>query len=280
MSTLKTAEHYIRDLGIPVALVAFGAYIFGSSFWLGFFAFFAGITLLLRGMKKESFYKKSPIARRVSWAVYVTLCVVSLWYSFRPMRVEQFASSTLVNYGPGTEIGGIYWKPEFSEFHLNLRNDSETAYEDFDAAITTDLSIKALKEIHGISSCSVGPSDPQFDATVQPEIGGVPVGPAVTNNNDYAVVALDKDGVPIRISGGISKTYRFHCDKFLPGDEQSFVGALVVLNPFVNGKAPARLYAYPKPASWVSTRSKFKASGRDHNADITECRMEVSCKSF
>jgi hypothetical protein len=204
--------------------------------------------------------------------------ILSLWI-LRPAEIELRATSKVPVYGPGSNISGIPWQPEYSELDLTLRNASQHDYDNLDIEISTDLMFEDLRQQTGLASCAIARSGEPFETTSQKIIGGVPVGPADTAGADRKIVALDKLGQVISLSGKSNRTYRIRCDKFPASSQNNFVAALTAVNPFIGGRPPTNLYALPRPATRFSTKITLKTGILKRTRLISNCKMEQNCKS-
>ncbi len=202
------------------------------------------------------------------------------WRLFRPTPIELQFSSTVPLYGPESDVSGIRWDDKYSELRLLVRNLSDVDYDNFDLALTSDLMFVDLRQENGLASCVIAPEGEPFpNATSQKLVGGRPNGPVDTSGENYKAVAVDADGQVISVSGNIKRTYRVRCEKFPSHNQNSFVGGLVAINPFLKSKPPKELFGTPRAASQLSAKISFKVSRRQRNAAIVKCKVGQICKS-
>lgn len=215
------------------------------------------------------------------------------WWILKPARIELEAVSKVPTYGEGSVLGGITWHKEYVQLDLTIRNASDDDYRDFDAEITTDLMFEDLRQESGLASCMILRSGKPFDATsqrmvgVKPTVdengtlraeGGVPVGPVDATGDQYTVIAVDKNGQIISISGKTNRTYRIRCDKVPASSQNNFVAALSVVNPPINGKLGPALYGPPRPATQFSAKIKLTMGVLKRSLRIVNCRIGQTCK--
>jgi hypothetical protein len=202
------------------------------------------------------------------------------WWLFRPMPIELQFSSSVPLYGSGSDITGIRWKDRYSYFRLLVRTVGDADYDSLDMSVTSDLMFADLRQENGVASCVIAPEGEPFpNAISQPLVGGRPFGTADATGDDYTAAAIDRSGQLISISGNIKRTYRIRCEKFPAHSQNSFVGALVVVNPFPGGKVPTKLFGPPRAANQISATFSFKISGHPRNAAILNCKTGQTCKS-
>lgn len=207
-----------------------------------------------------------------------SVCVLG-WWILRPVGIELRATSTVPLYGPGTVVSGIEWKAEYSQLNLMVRNTSRNDYGDLDVEITTDLMFEDLRPQSGLASCNIGRSGEPFEKTVQKIVGGVPVGPANFVPEKYAVMAVGKDGRILSLSDKTNRTYRIRCEHFPADSQNTFVAALSVVNPMVNGNPPLELYGPARPARQFSARVNLRVGVLRRSGTIAGCQMAQTCKS-
>jgi len=259
---------YATKIGLPIALVGIGiGLFFGPYFRWGVALFYSGMLLLILHIAKQPFVRHQSRRNKIFLRLFcaASLVLFSIWL-FRTPTIELQAYSTVPEYGSNSVINGIHWQRDYSEFRLTVRNASKEDYDNLDIEITTDLTFEDLRQENGLATCTIAPNGETFGATSQRMTGGVPVGPADTSGENYKAIAVDRNGQVISISGGTNRTYRIRCEKFPAQNQNTFIGALSVVNPFSNGKPPVQLYAPPRAANRFSAKISFPTLGRPRSA--------------
>lgn len=288
----ERAVKYATKIGLPLVLIAIGISLFFTpNFWTGVIVFCIGIWLATRDIAKQPFVRRLKRRDKILLRIaYVVAVVLFAWWLFRPVQVELQASSSVPAYGEGTDMNGIRWTKEYSELRLSVRNNSDIDYDNLDIAIGTDETFIDLRQTSGLASCTIAPEGEPYFVTSQrmngvmpigpgKAVGGVPTRPADTSGQNYTIIAADKSGRIISISGGVNQTYRIRCEKFPAHNVNTFVAALGDINPIINGQIPNGLYAPPKPATRFSARINFTTSGRPRTVAIPDCKTGQACKS-
>jgi len=287
------AAKYAVKIGLPLVLIGIGISLFFTpNFWTGVIIFCIGIWLATRDIARQPFVRRLKRRDKIFLRIaYVAAVLAFAWWLFRPVQVELQASSNVPTYGEGTDVSGIHWTKEYSDLRLSVRNNSDLDYDNLDIAVTTDETFVDLRQTSGLASCTIAPEGEPFFVTSQRMVGGmpigpgkmaggVPIGPADTSGQNYTVIAVDKTGRIISISGGVNQTYRIRCEKFPAHNVNTFVAALGIINPIIHGQFPnGLLYALPKPATRFSARINFTTSGRPRTVAISDCKMGQACKS-
>jgi hypothetical protein len=261
----KLLEYAIVRMGVPLAIATFGAaLIMTSLFPFGVIFFYLGLVLFAFDVRYENFFQGLRLPIRIMLAVIylATIVVGSRMWIFRPAPFEVVASSSIPQYGPGSVIDGIAWDSNFSDLHFSIKNPTGIDYDGFDAEISTDLVITAIRQIRGLSECKIESSNPSPELHVQRMVGGQPVGPVDSTPEKYKVIPLDRDGRPI-----LPKFYRIRCEKVPATSQLDFSGAL------------ANAVGAPRAASWVSVTAKFQTSGRNRMETISKCQIGASCRT-
>jgi len=285
-------QGYLRRNGFPLGLLVASVTIFLTPYFWSCVGLFALAVLIsaIDVWKEVVVPKHNQTSKIVFITVSVTAVGLFCFWLFRPVPLMLTASSSVPRYGPGTNIDGIPWSNSYAELRFTLTNTSSVDLDNLDVEVSTDLMIEALKEIDGLASCIIAPSGQTFLAIHQRFVGskpvgpnkmeeGEPVGPAVTNDPNYKIAAVDEQGRIIGFSGGTSRIYRIRCDKFPAKSRSNFIAALSVLNAHVGGKPPNSLYSEPRVAAWCTAKAKFSTLGRPRSADILVCKMGQDCKS-
>jgi hypothetical protein len=216
------------------------------------------------------------------------------WWILRSADIELRATSSVPAYGPDSNISGIHWQSEYSELDLMVRNAGPDDYTSLDIEITTDLMFEDLRPQTGLASCIIARSGEPFEVTSQKIVGGVPVGdptggnpkmlggvpvgPADTSGKNYTVIAVDKNGHVISISGQRNRTYRIRCETFPANNQNNFVAALSVINPFIHSRPPAKIYETARPATKFSAKIKLIRGVLRKSIVILDCKMGQTCK--
>jgi hypothetical protein len=253
----------LRLAGI-LAFISLGiALVMGTQFWPGVGLLYFGLIILPIDLWYEDFFRKRPKkVRAVIGVIYLLAVIVSSAFIFRSAPFEITASSSLQQYGPGSVINGIHWDAGQSDLHFSIKNPTTLDYDGFDAEVSTDLTITALRQLRGLSICNIEDPGPQPDFHVQRQIGGQPVGPADSQPEKYKIIPLDRNGIPI-----LPKFYRIICEKVPSNSVVDFLGTL--------GNATGA----PRAANWISVTAQFQTSGRYRKETISECRMGASCRT-
>ena len=263
------------------------------------------VTLLLVFMLALLIYIALHLVRSIfharwKWAqtpVAVILAVglvglFSLWI-LRPAKIELEGVSRVPTYGEGSVVSGIKWRKEYAELDLTVRNASEDDYSNLDIEITTDLMFEDLRQQSGLASCTIVRNGKPFGVNsqriqgVKPTVdengtlraeGGTPAGPVHTTGDNYKVIAVDKNGQIVSLSGKTNRTYRVRCDKVPASSQNNFVAALSVVNPIVNGKLPTAIYDSPKPLTQLSAKIKLTTGILERSLLIENCKIGLTCK--
>lgn len=148
--------------------------------------------------------------------------------------------------------------------------------DNFDSEIETDLQIAGLKQLGGLSDCKFEGKDHLQEPHFQPEVGGIPVGPAdspPTLHYRFYYETTTGDHVT-----GVDPSYRITCNKVPPLSEIRLSLAVVkIRKPYkVDGTS---LFDTARIAKWVSVSSKFETRGRARVEKIKECITDRTCKS-
>ncbi len=111
-------------------------------------------------------------------AVYLAIIVaISLKWIFVAAPLDVHAESDVPVLGQGSNVNGIEWDSRFSQLYFSVGNPTTTDYDDFEAQVSTDLVISSLKELNGLSDCTIASTHPPMQAHFQRYVDGKPVGP-------------------------------------------------------------------------------------------------------
>jgi hypothetical protein len=162
----------------------------------------------------------------------------------------------LVDYEPGTDVGGIKWSALYSDLRVTLTNPMEEDYEDLDFTITTDLKIVRVAQLSGIPNVTffVGPN----------KIPPVwPTGKKDANGNDLYQPMTPSPGAP-----QTAKTYRVRCDKMPRRSKLELVIALMGSRPMVNNNPWTMMDK--RPPQHVEVEGQFRAFGEIRKLAFTK----------
>jgi len=293
---LKNAEQaptsrffdYLRGNGLGLILSGI-AFFLTPYFQLGIGFFLIGSVLLANDIWKDVVIHTQKRIYRIGFVTCGTLYFVgfALWLLW-PCSLKVSATSSLPKYGPGSNLYGIPWSDGYARLDFKIRNPSDVDYDNFDAEISTDLTFEGVKQIGGIESCAIAQAGEVIRPTSQRMVGimpvgpgatagGVPAGPVDTNPTQYTVVAIGKDGEELAFSGDTAKRYRIRCDKFPANSEFTFVAALSVVNPVVNGRPPEPLRGAARAAARFGVKAKLDRLGRPRSISLPSCQMGQDC---
>jgi hypothetical protein len=268
----KLLDQLLR-MGVPLISLGAGSLLALYFSW-SIAAVYLGAFFLFFRMHKLPMFKQASSARRWWYRLgYAAAVAAFTAWVFWPTTINMNVASLVPAYGPGTNINGILWKNDYAQATLFVENPGGADLHDFDMLLSTDLKIEEMKMIGGLASCSAGPVTPPVPVTVQPNIGGVPAGPAIQDSQQYVVVPLGPDGLPIPSDG----SYRVICDKFPAGDKLSFVAAVTVLPD--KGTLLKSPYGKPRNPEWFTAKMSFSVAGRPKTASITHCKTGQNCSS-
>src|SRR5580698_5452375 len=233
---------YVVSLGLPAFALGIGLTMTGYvQFWMGLFVMGGGLAwfaidiwLLRRRLGKVG------VGAGMAFCVAVALLVG--WMVFRPahLRIALFLPG-MAAYPAGTEIGGVKWKPGYTDLRLVLVNDGAASYSEVDALLRSNYFVAEVGFVDGFSGCKVSPAMPFM-------VSG------------SALTILGKDGKPVQtvpLTGPWhSNQVRIHCDKLIAGDK---IEAVVAIEK--GQQLPP----------WASVAVDYDAYGRGRNQTMAVC---------
>jgi hypothetical protein len=285
---------YLRKNG-PGLILAGIAFFITPYFVVGVGLFIIGAGLLAWDVWKEVVIpKQTKVSKRIFGIVCSSILAVFAIWLFLPVPLQLSVKSLIPQYGLGSNLYGIPWTDNLSRMDFTLSNNSDVDYADFDVEISTDLAFEGLKQTDGIVNCAIAPASKVLRPTVQrmvgvlptgphSSIGGVPSGPVETDikkdPQQYTIVGRNVENGELIFSGDTAMRYRIRCDKLPAHSEDTFVAAISVINPFVNGKFPEPLHSpNAKRPDWCSVKAKFTWLGRPRSVTINQCKMGQTCE--
>jgi hypothetical protein len=282
----KFLDYVIIRLSVPLGFAAIGAGLMLANLWLlGVILLYLGLGLFALDVAYEEFFRRWPMAIRVSSGITYALLIVfaSHEWIFLPAPMEVTPFSNVTEYGPGSKLHDIDWLPRYSQLRVDINNPTSTDYDSFDAQLTTDLVINHLVQVGGLSQCEIegihGINEPAHWQHMQ---RNQPVGPIDDPLSEYQVIPRDKNGNAIVPFMGSDWTYRIRCDKIAAHNRLQLFGALVVINPHAyecQAPCPWPFFDSPKPAQWVTLVAEFFTSGRKRRRTVAKCKTGSTCRN-
>jgi hypothetical protein len=171
----------------------------------------------------------------------------------------QAAAYRGAQYPPGTKVGGIDWKEQFSDVRLDLRNPSEVDVEEIDLLIQTDQSIAGVGQITNIPNVVASPH------------GETPSFWLEGNDEHGSAVSL-----PVTPAGTVmTGVWRLYCPKLLRGSELRLTIAAISLNPAIGGRLPDKLFAPRTVPTWIRIAGRYQTS-----TSTPPRRLQIPPKTF
>jgi hypothetical protein len=76
------------------------------------------------------------------------------WFVLVPGPLPVYASVTDGEYPPGTKVGGIAWKPQFTELKVSIQNPTNKPYEDLNILLRPNEPVAAISQISDLPEVS------------------------------------------------------------------------------------------------------------------------------
>jgi len=256
----------------------------GSWFLTGAGLFYLGIALL--AIQVWNLLKSQHWAIQVTVEGLYAICVIiySLLWIFIPAPLEILPTSYVPQYGSGSTMNGIEWRPYYSELDFSINNLGPNDYDNLSVEVSTDLWFEQVRQIAGLGTCAISTVRPFGQLKVQHFDYGKPTGPVgiggvEVNGQSYEykeapIFPGGKVGLPIG-TNPTDKIYRIRCDKLSSNSHIDFVAALSVVNPAIG--PGSHLYDAPKAAKWMTLDVTFQDSGRRRHLVISQCQNGSTC---
>lgn len=173
----------------------------------------------------------------------VILLTLTFFLVSHPKTLNWSAWSNNGDYLPGTVIGGIKWRPDFSELRMVIENPTSEDYTDLDITITPDI---AIAEAGQVSS-----------------LPGVSFLNGAEGSDFYGSGKDPKTGKPFqqRFAGPISSSNRVLCSKLPHNAVLHMVFATTTLDAIL-GKTKSR-------ATQLHAVGEYKVAGETVTIDKT-----------
>jgi hypothetical protein len=250
-----TFWRYILSLGIPLSLLAWGLEKSSSS-WLGVTSLYIGAILFVASFPFEWWVNSNHVLWIRAGLGAISLIGLLIWH-FLPAPLTISSESRLPGYLAGTDVAGIRWSQDYSEFTVRIQNQTDEDYSNLEALIETDLVIEELKATENYANCSVFPHFPPVGA---PRVTSQWVDP---QGHWHTSESVPSDEPPK--SGW---TYRLTCTKFPHLSEINLIGALQNQNFKLEIGQP--LLLPPRPARWVKVNATYEFR-RPRKSNHTDC---------
>lgn len=175
-----------------------------SSFWIGAACVYMGFTLAAFDLLFEP--QIGRMAKFVGWSIIAVLILsFSRFLVFVPAPLGLGAAATAAEFPGGTVIGGIPWKPFYTELDILINNPTDDSYDDVDLLLQPDHPVAAVGQASGL--------------------------PGVSFQDRYGEelrVALDESAVSL-VLVATNAGYRVHCGRIPPQSALRVVMAVVEL---------------------------------------------------
>ncbi|MEO7859955.1 MAG: hypothetical protein ABIU05_05845 [Nitrospirales bacterium] len=260
----KVVLKYFRSIGASSLVFAVAGVVMTPFYWTAVSIGYFGLFLLAFDLWFEPF-RGLKIRERRAWKAGLMLVLFAIGvfcgvgFVFRSAPLGISVVRHLGNFQDGEVIGGITWKPPYSELRVSFTNESQEVYEDFDMIIKTDLQVAKTGWIDIKPNCSFDLH--QFPAIPEPRGRGKDAkGNIVEGPYKFFV-----DNGP----------YRIHCDKLLAHDHISVIFALVSgltknLNEVDMTKIPESLFGPKKLPDWAKIYGSYRVRMRPYSISKAE----------
>ncbi len=155
-----------------------------------------------------------------------------------------YASADIADYAPGTSLGTILWKSEYTHVQINLADQEAEDFSDVDLEISMDTSIAAIAQKTNF------PDIVMFPPIADPLATG-------------SVTVIDKDGkktivptIPMGIT--TSPAYRIRCHKIFGHSTVQLIVASVVMNSMTPGAEYHSPFGPKRLPAWLNVKGSYK----------------------
>jgi hypothetical protein len=144
---------YLRSSGFVGVVLAVGAMVMGTYFWAAAFIFFLALLVFLLDFLYQPQVKQSCLMIAAGVVVFASIVgLFARYVAFLPAPLEVTAMWWGGYYDSGTNVGGIQWKPQYTDVRLALVNRSETDYKNLEVSIVPAESGIAVAELGQITN--------------------------------------------------------------------------------------------------------------------------------
>jgi hypothetical protein len=133
------ASDFPATLRMTLAAILIGLFgLVAINFWAGIICGFGGLVLLLIESLIQPWFKRH---RAAQWVLILVVCASGV---FLYCVVHVKAALTLIQMyrwsapPAGTELGEIVWRPQYGDFRVTLRNDTDHDFSNLDLTVKPD----------------------------------------------------------------------------------------------------------------------------------------------
>jgi hypothetical protein len=153
---------YIRSTGF-VSLLIGGASMMQQPeyYWLAVSLVYIGLTALALDAFFEKWRKVWMRWLAITAVILIILAFSWIWV-FVEAPIDVVAMAINAEYPPDYSVGGIKWRPEFTELNVEVHNPTSRSYYDLDLLVRTNMPIVAITQTSDLSDVLIesfhGPS--------------------------------------------------------------------------------------------------------------------------
>lgn len=250
-SGMRKALTYLRSIGGIGLFCAVVGMIQSTHYWWAVGLAYVAMLLLAIDLYLEPGLGWWKPVLSLMWISVALLGSVEYVFKSAPLDIR-----TIRHYGnfkDGEIIGGISWKPTYSELRIYLTNKSDHMYEDIDVLIITDLMVSKFELVDSPSNCSMRPMRKGVARTKGKDEHGKPVEEIMGYLGSYRM------------------PHRVTCDKLLAHETVQVIFALVSgkIENFHDKTNPESWFSPKELPKWVTVDAAYKLGLQPTTVSIT-----------
>jgi hypothetical protein len=196
--SLAHIVEYCRSAGIVSLAIAVVGLMQGPEyFWLSVGLVYFALVVWSLDVFFEPWPRPWMRWPALGFVALLAVLVSWLWvFVSAPLGVSSVAVAA--EYPAGTSIGGIKWRPEFTETQVRIANPSARTYSDIDLVVTVDFPVAAISQLSTVPDVS-------FENALAMSITQMVIDESNGNRRANPLVLLATDA-----------GYRIRCGRLLP----------------------------------------------------------------
>lgn len=238
---------WLVGLGVPALVFAICLPMTGYvNFWFGVSGAFLALCWGIWDWLQLS--KTFPQYQRMFGVGVAALCAIFIgWIAFREAPLTVIVRP-MQGDEVGADVGGIKWKPEYSDIRFLLLNKTDENYSDVDIILESDLITERIGFLGSFINCQTAPQayayKQKFPHTLTWRPGEPPHTATVSSNQM------------------LSSKNRIHCASILSHTNIEVVLAQIPDDPFSG---------IPQSARWIIATVEYEAGGHTRTLKVAEC---------